>query len=365
LNAPDTAINNNLTNRPSLDYFRNFDAASAAYGRDVTNTVPYQDYARTPGNVAGNTMLQTGSEVMMPFGGGYSALKGLSTARQVKQGVRQAVDPNYNESRRRFAKTTAGVAAAAALGFPALKQMKVAKTAPIPRGKWDSVVEDIYKADASRTPRPDASRFLRNKSTGRTAALVEDFDHNYAARKIMGEDKYRRMGQIEKHSDSGGTLTPGEETEYFKLADDYHGNSGPGPSAKYESELLSPKNKAKYDAIEKKLENTHVETEYADSLDAYDGSQGRFQTFGQDAIDDLLAQRREVMRNDTNVSSYREKRAKARASALGDELWETHRTKLEADVDHYRSLDNPTHTGSDAIAGELKAHLALKKQVGN
>ena len=48
--------------------------------------------------------------------------------------------------------------------------------------------------------------------------------------------------------------------------------------------------------------------------------------------DRLMGEMRQVMRDDPNVSRYRHERARARASQMGDDLWESKRKELEYEL---------------------------------
>jgi len=405
--APNTFISNVLMGKPRQDYLRRFDAASRAYGRDITGATEYEDFARTPGNIAGDLSLQIGTEVMMPLGGGYTALRGPKKARDLGNGVVDYLDPGFDESRRRFGKNVAVGTAAMALGIPAAKKAasSVKAAAKPPAGKWDKIIDEIYDAKDPLS-RPEGSTFLRGDvdeiarlyrrqrmaeeyqwdniipsqhkgeyHVGRRDTVVGRWDHEYDVRQAMGPENYDRLKELAYMPDSG---LPRDMKDFRATRLDEVSRLGrlKGKAIikanQRQADLLTPENREIYRKMSEEASELFVRKMMGRSDDL-------FESFPHDLdkrlryLDDEITR---LLRTDPNVSAYRRQRAKARAADIGDELYEKERLRLlrrETDAEYMYNTDTVyddfydadfSRANLDKATSALERHLDIGKQVG-
>jgi len=405
--APNTFISNVLMGKPRQDYLRRFDAASRAYGRDITGATEYEDFARTPGNIAGDLSLQIGTEVMMPLGGGYTALRSPKKARDLGNGVVDYLDPGFDESRRRFGKNVAVGTAAMALGIPAAKSLKKAASsvkaaAKPPAGKWDKIIDEIYDAKDPLS-RPEGSTFLRgdvdeiarlhrkqraktyeesqwdeyvwdnilpsrDKGVGRKDTVVGRWDHEYDVRQAMGPENYDRLKELAYMPDSGLPRNMKDFDEASRLGR-LKGKAIIKANQR-QADLLTPENREIYRKMNEEASELLVRKMMGRSDDL-------FESFPHDIdkrlryLDDEITR---ILRTDPNVSAYRRQRAKARAADIGDELYEKERLRLlrrEVDAEYGYNTDTVYDEFYERVRllrremdADVKRHLEIGKQVG-
>jgi len=422
--APNTFISNVLMGKPRQDYLRRFDAASRAYGRDITGATEYEDFARTPGNIAGDLSLQIGTEVMMPLGGGYTALRSPKKARDLGNGVVDYLDPGFDESRRRFGKNVAVGTAAMALGIPAAKKAassvkkaasSVKATAKPPAGKWDKIIDEIYDAKDPLS-RPERSSFLRgdadeiarlhrkqraktyeesqwdeyvwdnilpsrDKGLGRKDTTMGRWDHEYDVRQAMGPENYDRLKELSYMPDSGLPRNMKDFDEASRLG--RLKGKAIIKADQRQADLLTPENREIYRKMNEEASDLLVRKMMGRS-DVYNSHAGLdgidlFESFPRDIdkrlryLDDEITR---LLRTDPNVSAYRRQRAKARAADIGDELYEKERLRLlrrETDAEYMYNTDTVyddfydvdfSRANLDRAKAALERHLEIGKQVG-
>jgi len=406
--APNTFISNVLMGKPRQDYLRRFDAASRAYGRDITGATEYEDFARTPGNIAGDLSLQIGTEVMMPLGGGYTALRSPKKARDLGNGVVDYLDPGFDESRRRFGKNVAVGTAAMALGIPAAKKAasSVKAAAKPPAGKWDKIIDEIYDAKDPLS-RPEGSTFLRgdadeiarlhrrqrmfedsqwgniipsqHKRVGRRDTVVGRWDHEYDVRQAMGPENYDRLKELSYMPDSGLPRNMKDFDEASRLG--RLKGKAIIKADQRQADLLTPENREIYRKMNEEASDLLVRKMMGRS-DVYNSHAGLdgidlFESFPRDIdkrlryLDDEITR---LLRTDPNVSAYRRQRAKARAADIGDELYEKERLRLlrrEVDAEYGYNTDTVYDEFYERVRllrremdADVKRHLEIGKQVG-
>jgi len=302
--------------------------------------------------------------------------------------VKRTVSPEFSQGRRNFGKGAAitGAALGTGVGVSKLakhademlhgtKAVKAAPTpAPVPSSRWDGVVDEIYQADEwnrlyEPTVRPPESKFLRDKGNHQGTMLdplgeIETFDLEYASRKMMGEENYARMIELDDLT-WHRRLTPDESHELNRLVDTYLEKITNPHSHNYERSLMSSKNRAQYDELEQRLDKEPPdEYEYVDNPDSFDGSGGHMEHIPNSEADRLMGEMRQVMRDDLNVSRYRHERAKARASRMGDDLWDWKRKELEDEFTYQiDTLYDASGYGSPDMSQVIEAERALKQHL--
>lgn len=423
--APNTFISNVLLSRPRQDYFRRFDAASQAYGR-VTGADEHEGFVRTPGNVAGDLMLQVGTETMMPLGGGYTALRAPKKIRDAGNGVADYLDPQFSESRREFGKKAAGAAAVTALGVPVAKKAmqttkqttqqakQTAKVEEVVSSRWDKIVDETYDADKYRHMVMDQE--VSDAATHRWATENNALDPESPPYnpKDYPPDVARKVDEMHKHETVQNT--PFRRPSESRFLRDKDRNSIGDFVQIWDKEydvrqLMGPEN---YDRLHElvamgddalRRQNLMGELEYlgrikGEALLEAGSRQAHLLTPENRKVYDILirkertewvdftrnqslqnkgrvaATRREIrdlMRSDPNVSAYRRERAKARAADIGDALWKDEYETLKDNVEYYKEHQGPLDVSSyrDDIPVELldaertlEEHIKLGERAG-
>jgi len=314
-NVPNTFINNNIypaTPETRQDYFRNFNAASQAYGRDITGATEHENYPRTPGNIVGDTMLQIGTEVMMPLGGGYTALRAPSKLREMQVSTKKVVDPEFDQSRRDFGKTAALSGAGLALGIPAVKQaMKHGDTVvkatptPAPSGRWNFISDDIYHSRAT----------------------------------VGGIDRVHPWARGRLLRDSHGARSNDMVREWKTQ---YNESRGLSATDEWEGQVMSPGNKPKYNALQDELHQANDRVSHRLNEEMYELSDAEYDHFDdifreQEGIPDLVDDIQSLVDKDPGVLAYKQQRHQAMMDDIGDELWNIRRSQIQEEIDSVES----------------------------
>jgi len=352
--APTTFANNLMG--ADEDYFSGFEEASQVYG-ETLGAPEYEGYVRTPGNVGGDLAVQLGTEVMMPFGGGITALRAPSAARKVKVVAGGAVNPDYVEGRRVFMGTMGKGAAVAAAPLMAMKVAKevskhgdtLTKTAGsktaagnaakvAARTPWfKSIVSEIYKADqitgdnlrkfggrVGRTiPRPAATNWLHHRGYVQSDRSVVPGDI-FRDRIITNFNKAydQKIGGGKSDFDR---LTPAGRKASLrrkKLDDEINRLTGiHRDAAESEAYELAP---------------DLFDHQYDDFVDNLAGARMTEDSKYMDMVGDAreMLSVKAIVKYDPNTIKYRKARMEELAEKHGVQLWELELKRLEDAVGH-------------------------------
>jgi len=257
-------------------------------------------------------MLQIGTEVMMPLGGGYTALRAPSKLREMQVSTKKVVDPEFDQSRRDFGKTAALSGAGLALGIPAVKQaMKHGDTVvkatptPAPSGRWNFISDDIYHSRAT----------------------------------VGGIDRVHPWARGRLLRDSHGARSNDMVREWKTQ---YNESRGLSATDEWEGQVMSPGNKPKYNALQDELHQANDRVSHRLNEEMYELSDAEYDHLDdifreQEGIPDLVDDIQSLVDKDPGVLAYKQQRHQAMMDDIGDELWNIRRSQIQEEIDSIES----------------------------
>ncbi|MBT4080636.1 MAG: hypothetical protein HOE82_08490 [Gammaproteobacteria bacterium] len=327
----------------------------------------------------------------------------IGTGKKVGDTVGKVVNSTHNPSRREFLGSAGKAAAAATVPIATMRALgevapvvskadDVVRVASKNGNRWDGLVDTTYDADLAHGARPSETAFLRERSGNpKYYTKVDNFNGDYDIASYLGKEKVTRYDEL-THIRDQGKMSTAQKAEFEKLNADL--DVAFSKARQGDFPRMTPENQAKYEKLNNQYSSMELYThELHPSFDGQGWSPSLEEARDANAngLRNLKEEMKNLMRNDPNINAYRRERARAFATAQGDEMWQARQAQLRGTLDKGEAMkanileewrQRPLHSGNaeeareagmelnkieqgiKAIREEYSIHSELGKRVG-